>query len=597
MAQTFGGITATPAAEMPEDRLRVLIHGAQGSGKEVAYGEPVLTPDGWVEIEKLTVGQQVIGSNGQPTEVYGVYDQGVKPVWRLTMNDGASVLTGADHQWQVTNGKGFTYVTTTAALIDGWTTRYADRRPAIPRMAAAQHPEADLPIPPYVLGALLADGCLHGDQITWTKNLDKTVEEFRRHAPPELYDFVDTPRTETKTRYQRFRGSLLRAQLTDLDLRRRSAEKFIPEQYLIASEQQRRDLLAGLFDGDGRLSGKGQPLYHSTSLRLAKDVQRLIWSLGYGANIQNKKTDGTWCVGLVSTGLNPFRASEHVSAVNEREAYYHEARRIVGIEPEGQAECRCIAVTADDHLYVTRDYIVTHNTWLSSSIAEIGPTLFVDLVGEKGAKSFQGSAWAQNITVVRPTSITALDDIYWALAAGGHGYRAVVLDSLSAAQKTAMRFLLGHEETAVREIRRGGVTADMRTWGQILDIMTDLCTFWFGLADGERSDPMHVVMTSQSKMHDDDEGNPRAYPDVSKGSRAIALATPSYVLFTDQEEVVGDDGETGSRHIVRLGYDPRAYTKGRIPAHLHGKIPSILGRGKTSLTMKRFATSLGIPTE
>lgn len=233
-------------------------------------------------------------------------------------------------------------------------------------------------------------------------------------------------------------------------------------------------------------------------------------------------------------------------------------------------------------------------TYLASSVAEAGPCLFVDLIGEQGPKSFQGTPWAGNVKILRPTTIQQLDDIYWALAKGGHGFKSVVLDSLSAAQKTAMRFLLGHEETAVREIRKGGTSADMRTWGQLLDIMTDLCTFWYGLADGSRPEPMHVIMTSQCKQHDDDEGNSRQYPDVSRGSRAIALACPSYVLYTDQEQVSDDEGELSSRHIVRLGFDPRFYTKGRIPEHLHGKIPSVLGRGK-SLTLGRFANALGIP--
>src|SRR5690606_21414223 len=124
-------------------------------------------------------------------------------------------------------------------------------------------------------------------------------------------------------------NSIVIRRLEQLGLRVRSAEKFIPEDYLVASIEQRQDLLAGLFDGDGRLSGKGQPLYHTTSLRLAKDVQRLCWSLGIGANMHRKKSDGTWCVGIVSTEVNPFRTAEHAEKVNDRDAYYVEDRRIV----------------------------------------------------------------------------------------------------------------------------------------------------------------------------------------------------------------------------------------------------------------------------
>jgi SNF2 family DNA or RNA helicase len=41
---------------------------------------------------------------------------------------------------------------------------------------------------------------------------------------------------------------------------------------------------------------------------------------------------------------------------------YHPVRAIVEIIPEGDAEMQCIAVDSPDHLYVTDDFIVTHNT-------------------------------------------------------------------------------------------------------------------------------------------------------------------------------------------------------------------------------------------
>ena len=234
-------------------------------------------------------------------------------------------------------------------------------------------------------------------------------------------------------------------------------------------------------------------------------------------------------------------------------------------------------------------------TTLASTIAEMGPTLFIDLVGERGTRSFQGAPYAKNIKVARPTSITQLDDLYWWLAAGDHDFVAVVLDSLSAAQKMAMRFLLGHDETAVREIRQGVAPADMRTWGQVLDIMTDLSTFWFGLADGTRSQPMHVVFTSQTKGIEDDDGETTLYPDVSKGSRSIALAAPDYVMFTQVEDdldAMTDDGP-GRRYVVRFGAHAGIATKARLPANLRGKVPSVLGR-KEPLSLAKLCKVLGV---
>lgn len=240
-------------------------------------------------------------------------------------------------------------------------------------------------------------------------------------------------------------------------------------------------------------------------------------------------------------------------------------------------------------------------TTLSATIAEVGPTLFIDLNGEKGVRSFRGAPFSENITIARPASITAMDDVFWALNAGDHPYKAVVIDSLTAFQKMTMRFLLGHDETAVREIRRGTAPADIRTWGQSLDVMTDTATFWYGLADGNRKSPMHVIMTAQTKITDDeDSGTRRRIPDVQKGALSITLAAPDYIIYTDVEEnmeYLSDSTQPPVHHIVRFGNNPDYRTKGRIPYNLRGKIPSILGRrGPTSLaTLSRVLGVGGVP--
>lgn len=236
-------------------------------------------------------------------------------------------------------------------------------------------------------------------------------------------------------------------------------------------------------------------------------------------------------------------------------------------------------------------------TYLASTIAELGPTLFLDLTGEKGLRSFRGAPFESAIHIIRPTSITALDDIYWDLARGDHPYKAVVLDSLTAAQKMAMRFMLGHDETAVREIRQGGAPADQRTWGQTLDIMTDLATFWYGLADATLPHPMHVVMTAQTKVSDDEVAQVVSRtPDVQKGALSITLASPDYILYTEVEEnldAVGDDTAPPVNHIVRFGAHPGYRTKARVPYHLRGKIPPVLGR-KRPVSLLALSRVLGV---
>lgn len=220
-------------------------------------------------------------------------------------------------------------------------------------------------------------------------------------------------------------------------------------------------------------------------------------------------------------------------------------------------------------------------TTVASTIAEVGKVLFIDLTGEKGIRSFKGAPHSENITILRPQSITALDDIFWELNSGKHEFKAVILDSLTALQKMTMRYLLGHDETAVREIKKGGSPADMRTWGQSLDIMTDTATFWMGLADADRDTPMHVVMTAQSKMMEDHDGNMNFVPDVQRGAISITLASADYIVYTDivdNLEHLSDPEEPEVHHILRFGANTRYRTKGRVPYKLRGKMPTEIGR-------------------
>lgn len=236
-------------------------------------------------------------------------------------------------------------------------------------------------------------------------------------------------------------------------------------------------------------------------------------------------------------------------------------------------------------------------TTLASTIAQCGKTLFVDFTGEKGIRSFQGAPYAHNIDVARPSSITALDDLFYGLNSGKHDYEAVVIDSLTAVQKMTMRYLLGHDETAVREIRQGTAPAQIQTWGQALDIMVDTATFWYGLADGNRDHPMHVIMTAQTKIVEDEMSETTMRnPDVQKGAMSIVCASPDYILYCDVEENLdhmSDESAPLVRHIVRFGSHPGYRTKARLPQNLRGKVPSILGR-KNPADLTSLSRVLGI---
>lgn len=233
---------------------------------------------------------------------------------------------------------------------------------------------------------------------------------------------------------------------------------------------------------------------------------------------------------------------------------------------------------------------------LASTIAVTGPTLYIDLVGEKGQRSFKGAPYRDNITIVRPTSAAQLDDLFYKLDSGDHPFVAVIIDSLTALQRMAVRFVMRQSETTVREIKQGTAPADQRTWGEALSIMSDIAVFWYGLADGNRKKPMHVIMTAQTKVTENElTGTETRNPDVQPGALRITLAAPDYVLYTDLEQDLESDSEDPVyRHIVRFGANPEYRTKARIPVTLRGKMPAVLGRGKSAPDLGQLTRILEI---
>lgn len=238
-------------------------------------------------------------------------------------------------------------------------------------------------------------------------------------------------------------------------------------------------------------------------------------------------------------------------------------------------------------------------TTLASTIASMGKTLYIDFVGERGTRSFAGASYEGNIDIARPTSVKNLEALYNELANGGHGYQAVVIDSLTAMQRITMRYLQGYSESSSKEIDPDKDKTSFRTWGQSLSIMTDLAVYWFDLANGQRANPMHVVMTAQTKVLDDETTETRIrMPDIQRGAQSIVCGSADYIAYCEVEpnpEAYTDD-DPPSRHVVRFGSHPDYRTKARIPVDLRGSIPPILGRKGQSPDLSTMTKLLRIGT-
>jgi len=136
-------------------------------GRAMPLATPVLTPDGFRPIGELAVGDLVIGSDGRPTPVIGVYPQGEKDIYRVTAQDGASTLASGDHLWAVATrddrrrGKPLR-VLTTREMIGNLHANHYHRYELPLHSAPVRFPYREIPMDAYALGLLLGDGCLTG---------------------------------------------------------------------------------------------------------------------------------------------------------------------------------------------------------------------------------------------------------------------------------------------------------------------------------------------------------------------------------------------------------------------------------------------------
>jgi replicative DNA helicase len=107
--------------------------------------------------------------------------------------------------------------------------------------------------------------------------------------------------------------------------------KHIPARYLRASEPQRRALLAGLLDTDGTVGGTGSVQFAVTSRRLAEDFRELVHSLGYRCGWSQKRVRGRTPDSSVAYTVT-FTTSDDVFWL-ERKRVMHKERRPQGTTP------------------------------------------------------------------------------------------------------------------------------------------------------------------------------------------------------------------------------------------------------------------------
>lgn len=357
------GGTYTYGIEILDDAVNTIRKGSTtfiiarpNTGKAITLDTKILTPNGWVLNKDIKLGDFIIGLNGKPTKVIGVFPQGVTDTYKVTFADGREIITSPEHLWKVESSRFSKPRTLTTAEIMRLNKKdYLKNRLRVPQYSGNHGTQKDFKIPPYVMGVLLGDGCLTMGGLVYCKPDLKVLEKIKSFLPDR--DIVMHGNKNVSIR----KSPDLIAEIKRYKLKVKSYEKFIPADYLEGtSKEQRLQLLEGLLDTDGHQS-KSYNEFSTTSEQLAKDVQQLSWSLGFDCRIRTrigkyKKEGRTICT----------RTNYRVTISNQRTKG---SCIIKDITPYKKQATQCIAVDAPDRLFVIENYIVTHNSLFGLRIA------------------------------------------------------------------------------------------------------------------------------------------------------------------------------------------------------------------------------------
>lgn len=387
-----------------------ILGGAAGPGKRLCISTPIPTPSGWSTMGDLRPGDVVFDENGNPTTVTAAHPIAIaRDCYRLTFDDGSEIEADAQHLWHTFTAADLSAMSRRTpearAKRRAKRNRSGKRRPdlshgikpsptgdvrttaeivaTLRNRGRANHaisvagtlslPSASLPIDPYLLGIWLGDGTSREGAITTAdaeviQSIRTAGYTVNKWSSPYAWGIVG-----------------LTVQLKAAGL---VNNKHAPAEYMRASAEQRRELLAGLLDSDGHATRDGGVEFTGTDRRLVCDVRALAVSLGQkpgpireGVATLNGRKIGpkyrvNWTPSEIVFNLDRKRQKQRPSI--RRTTKY---RYIVDAKRISPRLMRCIEVDSASRLFLAGDSMIpTHNSW--SLVYD--PLRWVDLPGFRG---------------------------------------------------------------------------------------------------------------------------------------------------------------------------------------------------------------------
>lgn len=354
----------------------MILLGNRGCGKDLFEDEIVYLENSEKKIKDILIGDRIFDHNGTLTTIIDIkkyYDQ---VQYEIEFADKRKIICGGGHLWTVIDSNRRKKTLTTLQILEN--INYGKRKDSnyfIQINDEVQYETKDFILDPYTLGVLLGYGGMTNNSVTITV----ADEEIVSHIPYEVH--------KLKGKY-RYSIVGINDKVNKLNLRKKSENKEIPNEYFYGSIEQRYNLLRGLMDTDGSIYKKGQIEFSTSSEKLRDGVLRLLRSLGIRCQYSIRKTThlDSYRINIL-TGKPIFKLKRKLDRININPSNYAIANRskvaIRNIKEIGVKPSVCIAVDNEDKLFLTSDFVVTHNSFLVAGTAIGYEFLFEKEKGEK----------------------------------------------------------------------------------------------------------------------------------------------------------------------------------------------------------------------
>ncbi|AFM04765.1 replicative DNA helicase [Bernardetia litoralis DSM 6794] len=336
------GFTALDRITAGWQRSDLIILAARpGMGKAQPLDAKLLSQNGWKTMGEIKKNDFLAGSDGKFYQVKDVFPQGNKPIYKVTFEDNTSTECCEEHLWitfQQSENK--LAVRSLQEIKNTLLTDAGKPNHYIPMIMPIQWEDKKLPLSSYLVGLFVTNE----NQTSFLAN-------------KEAFSFVNTTSEKMAETYEKLQHAFGNKMVNF------SEEPFIPQEYLWASVRQRTELLNGMLAFSGRLDKDCKGKYKTDSSRLKNDFIFLIRSLGgmvWFKEKQNEKGENYFYLEFeLPASLSDLETGRDTTTNNSLSPLF---KYITKIDFIGNKEAACIKIDSSDSLYVTDDFILTHNT-------------------------------------------------------------------------------------------------------------------------------------------------------------------------------------------------------------------------------------------